>query len=395
MIQFISTLFFVSLFILLIWWIWFVAYNEKKLLKIIFWDVISLYKNFVHWNISKLFIWVFAWWLSILISIPFFVLFLIIWYYSGVGFSFLNSPYILLQSPFLVISFILYIASLLFWISYYRIPLLKLNLKYIEWENLGYLKNIYFDFSKIWKFFKVNLWMLFYISIPMLVFLFLFSLLFLLFWGWIFDKNWIVNNTFSIVSLILFIISSVSSLYIIYRVSFSYVLLSDDIDDHSAKYYVLHSVKLTKWLYTFVKVISIMFVFLLPLLPFIYFWESLTREREWIHNYVDYNKSLTSSWKLDDYDYQNLYLKYSSKSEKELNEILRTNRIYSYIYYVFFFLFLYWVIEMVYVSFYINVFLEKKYVSTLGKLSLIRRFFVWIFGKKDIKVDDVNKINEL
>jgi hypothetical protein len=382
MIHFISTVFFVLLFSGIIWGVWFYSYKERELIKTILQDVIFLYKNFVHWNISKIFIWAFAWWLAIIISIPFFILFLIVLYYSNIGLSFLTTPWILINFPFLVTTFLFYIASLLFWISYYKVTLINLNLKYEDWEKIGYMKNIYFDFEKILKYFKLLLWMLFYVVLPMIIFVVLFTLFYLMFLLMLKDPQLVVNSTFSIISLFLLIISSWFTFYMMYRVSFSPILLCDDDEDHSAKFYVLKSVEITKWFHIFAKFISVMVVFILPMLPFIYMWNSLEKERRDIYNYLEYNDKSKKN-KISDWDYQNLYMTYSDKSEQELEDILNKNGKLNFLYYILSFLFMYWVIEMVRVSFYKNVFVSKEDEEQTWKLSLIRKFISSFFKKED------------
>jgi hypothetical protein len=327
--------------------------------------------------------------LAILLSLPFLVLFLVVLFFSKISllvfiwYVSVNPFITLLQYPLLFLSLFIYILSLLFWISYYKVTLVNLNLKYVDWEKISYMKNIYFDFWKIYKYFIMVLWMILYISIPIIIFFFLFFLFFFLFWLVLMDKNWIVNNYFSSISLLLFVMSFLFSLYILYRVSFSYILLCDDTAENKAKYYVLKSTELTKWFYTFVKFVSVMVVFLIPIVPFTIIWNNLEKKSSDISYYIQNRNSNTASWKLDDYRYQNLDLQYGDKTDNKLNLELKENRNLNILYYIFSFLFVYWFLEMARVSFYKNEFAEKSENIFFEKLSLLRNFLFWIFKKKE------------
>jgi len=50
--------------------------DKKKLIKNIFSDVLFLYKNFIHWNLSKICINIASFLLGIVLALPFFLLLL-------------------------------------------------------------------------------------------------------------------------------------------------------------------------------------------------------------------------------------------------------------------------------------------------------------------------------
>lgn len=275
-------------------WLWIFIYSLKSFNLLL--DIKSLYKNFIHWNISKILIYLSSILLGLLLAIPFLILMLIIWYidpinWNGVLFSltswasidfaiyssfYENIAVFLLQ----IFIFIMFVSMLLFWYSYKIILFSKLNLAYINWSKLPYKNNDYFNWKLIWAYFWTVWWAWLVIFIPVFIFLLIFTLLVVSFWWpanlmnyW----NWDIRS-FGLILFILFIITIISVLYLSYRVSFSFINIVDanrfpEIQQKT-KFYLKDSFKISKWLKIFKFWLVLLILFVL-LLPFSYVWDFL------------------------------------------------------------------------------------------------------------------------
>jgi len=259
--------------------------------KAIFWDIKLVYKNFVHWNISKVLIFLSSIWLWILLSLPFFIIAVIIAYLDPINWkevlypltSWTTIPMWLYMSFFQniwffileIVLFILAIWMIYFWYSYKTLLFSKLNLSYINWEKLPYKENDYFNFKLIWAYFWVLWWGGLILFIPIIVFL-------VLFWILVFSLGWInsvVNltnwwiNTFTVLSLILFIITTISFIYLSYKITFSFINIVDSKRfpkiEKNTRVYIKDSFKIS-WGIKILKFILMLLILWLILLPFNY-----------------------------------------------------------------------------------------------------------------------------
>jgi len=376
------------IWLLLLVLFWFSCYKERFLIREIFLDILFLFKNFFHWNISKILIWVFGWLLGILLSIPFWILFWISIYFLNINLfdwfnalEFLSTYNYLLIIPWLL--FIIAILAILFWFSYYKVLLVNLNLKYFDWEKLPFMKNIYFDFAKIYKYLWIVFWMWIYLLIPISIFLVLFLIILFSFWWFsVLDPKWLVNITFSIISFILVVIFWLLVIYMAYRMYFSYTIFCDEKENNSAKYYVKKSIDLTKWYNIFIKFVFINLFFWLILSPFVIIWNNLENTQNEVSKYIDY-KINNNTGALNYQQYQILDLKYWKYSDTEVYEIQGKNNNYNVIYYIFSFLFIYWIIEMVKVSFYKRELLKVDENIITKSLSWFKKIIWKIFKRKE------------
>jgi hypothetical protein len=114
-----------------------------KLIKSIFKDILKLYRNFLHWNISKVFISLGSIALSFLLALPFIIVLVIMYFYFDLN-SYITSLDVSLLSLlgflsgqplvfilFLIFSLLTFFSALLGY-SYRRILFTKLNLSYID-----------------------------------------------------------------------------------------------------------------------------------------------------------------------------------------------------------------------------------------------------------------------
>lgn len=266
--------------------------NIKK----IFLDLWILYKNFIHWNISKILIYLFSFLLWILFSLPFFLVLSILFFVDPinwkdiistyfttgtVGFSFFEAIsvwiwYIILEW----LLFILWFFWFIFWYSYSFINILNLNLKYLNWEKISYMKNVYFDFTYIKKYFYILNWLWLFFLVFLLLFLFIFFIVVMLFW-WI-DSVYnlsITNTYFNIFTLILFIIFVFVFLYYAFRLSFWYLVMLDDNNDiKNIKwiYFIKRSYNITSWFKKILIFIGFSFMFAVLFDIIDYVWDMLS-----------------------------------------------------------------------------------------------------------------------
>jgi hypothetical protein len=163
-----------------------------KLIKSIFKDTKNLYRNFLHWNISKVFISLASIALSFLLALPSIIALIIMYfvfdlnsYITSLDVSILSLLGFLSSQPLVFLLFIIFslltFFSALIGYSYRRVLFTKLNLSYIESEKLPYfkiflikfpyIKNSYFNFKLIWKYFKVISLVALFVSMPFFVFI--------------------------------------------------------------------------------------------------------------------------------------------------------------------------------------------------------------------------------
>lgn len=255
-----------------------------------------LYKNFIHWNVSKLLIYILSFVLGLLLSMPFFV---ILWWmvyfdpisWKEIGYNFFVTEAFwlsLLEAVsehlvYLIIEWfllILWVLGFLFWTTYSNILFAKLNIDYHNKLLTWYGKNYYFHWGMIWKF----LWILSWIGLIALIPFFILVLVFaatVVWSGWIESFYLMMVETHSINSTSLFllwvtIILLVVFFYLMYRMAFSYIILVDEKNyptKESAWFYVKESFAIS-WGWKVFPYIGIMILFALTLwlLDMIFQW---------------------------------------------------------------------------------------------------------------------------
>lgn len=263
--------------------------------KSIFKDLLLVYKNFLHWNISKILIYVTVTILAILFFSPFLLINIVIWYLDPINWKevlfwmtswtmlwyeaytsfFENMSVFIIQS----VIFITWVAMIFLAFSYKTILFSKLNLSYIEWEKMWYKLWNYLNWKLLWAYFWIVGWMGLFLFIPIALFLVIFALL-VFSYGWLDSvvqiSSWI--NSFWIISLILFIVTVLSFIYLSYRLTFSLVNVVDN--DRfpevlkSTRIYIKDSCEISKWL-KFFKFLLFILIFFIIILPFSYIQDNL------------------------------------------------------------------------------------------------------------------------
>lgn len=218
-----------------------------QVIKNIFGDISLLYKSFFHWNISKILIVIFAFFLWILVSLPFFAILWIVVYFDPIDWKDIAYNYYTTESFglslmtalssylwYIILEWILFILAVWFFMfgySYKTISLTNLNLSYLNQEKIWFFKNVYFNFSTIWKYLWVISWISLILLVPFLLFLVIFVVTLFSLWGLDVVSNMVrenYTNPFTIIVWVSFFTLLLVFLYLAYRMSFSYVIMLDD-----------------------------------------------------------------------------------------------------------------------------------------------------------------------
>lgn len=139
-------------------------------------DIGNLYKNFLHWNISKISIFIFSLLLAIAITIPVVLLGGVICWILGVDWVgyvllFLNGTLQTSQvfsGEFFIFGFFAFIGVITFFLSlaYGKIMYFDLNLHYLENKKAEYIKTKFFRPKLFLKFFSISAYGFLYLLIP-------------------------------------------------------------------------------------------------------------------------------------------------------------------------------------------------------------------------------------
>lgn len=344
-----------------------------QLIKSIFLDILELYKNFLHFNISKVLIYLVSLLIAFVLAIPF----LIIWfiYLANTGFSI--DVYQLLANQFLLVAWIILWLILLFLVSawyYYSFLLLNnLNLNYIKRKKLEFTKNYYFNFKFFLTYIKVFSFNFLILLSPVILFIIWFFVLIFIFWGYDASLSAVLawaNNSFSISLIAWLIICSLAFFYLLYRILFSYVILVEEskwTKFKEATYYIKKSFKLTNnipKIWKFLVIWILVYILTLPIyLPQGYF--ALKTER--VSDYLSIKNNEATEKKYNPYYTQDLELEFSNVSEEDLLREFNFNRNFVTIFLILEFLFINWLFNMMIVSFYIRELQANKETITKSK----------------------------
>ena len=361
------------------------------LIKQVFSDILGMYKNFLHFNLSKILIYLATFALSLIFVFPILVIAIIVFFSFWLWEWILGLEFLLSNPIVLVIWIILFILFLIVFslgYSYKSILLFRLNLEYIDGKKLDYKKNYYFNFSFIYNYAKVFLLNLSILLVPIITYIVLFFILITIFWGYS-EASSLVNewpiNTLSISFLILTILCLGLFIYLIYKTLFSYVLLVDESkgkDFENAFYYIRKSFSITRW---FKKAGRFMVIFLLTIvialpiyIPKGIYWDNL--ERQWDYIGMEYgdNKRLAES---TPYYFQALKLEYGNISLEELQKDIDIDKKIIFLLSILEFLFVVGLFNMMVVSFYIR---ELKTNEKIWKGKSIVSWFKNIYKNKEL-----------
>lgn len=345
-----------------------------NLFKTTLFDLLLLYKNFFHWNTSKLVIKFYSLLLALASVLPFLLIYFI--YSISTWNSFFYYIWALLwwnlvNDVFwfylhIIIAFFYY---LVFFYSY--LLLFNLNLWYLNWEKSSYFNKKFLDKKILIRYLLLTFSIFWFLIIPFLFFVFLaWILIFVL--GWIQDVLIMVDswpiNVFSILLLLFFLISLFSAIYIFYRLFFSYFcLLEDKNNEKNIKTLLLESFNNTKWFSKSIKTWILFLFFWFFYLAFSYpgaindlKYSELTNYKQYINLPLEVKENYKSR---NTYYYSWLELSYWNFNEKEIDKLLNSYFYKSLIFKIFEFLFVYWFISMLLTSIYIRLIKNKEIIK--------------------------------
>lgn len=335
----------------------------KNEFKSLFLDIYILYKNFIHWNISKTFI--FLWWIlcGFITIIPFAIIFLIFWLFSDISFftylwALLNWTYT--GSFIWDIIYFLSIWGFILWYFFNFVLLLKLNSSYISWEKLSYKKNEYLNYKLFLRYLLISFLLFIIFLIPILFSIVILSIFILALW-WIADVSVMVidnpQNPFSIISLIVFILLCLIIFYLFYRFIFSYLLLIEEKNNFKKLHnIILDSFHITSWYKKFIKFLISMIIVYSIYLPFSFVDNYINWNYDDLNKYISYmnlkQEDRDTLKQISSYEYTNLEVKYSWIDLSQIDRLQFRFYYFSIIFSIFEFIIIFGVFSMFLTSFY-------------------------------------------
>lgn len=350
-------------------------------------DLVFLYQNFFHWNISKLLIALWAFSLALIFSLPFVILWailmfldpihwreLLLWIFAGKSLWFELIAWVLLSPFFLFFEILTFLVALFWAILWYNYAIYlksRLYTSYHKREKMSFLQNHYFHRKAMLSFFRIFFWNLWYLSIPFFLFLLIAWVFFIIFQTGLFSFQ-----IFSYISFSLFIWAIGVSFYIWFRVVFSYIELAHTQDfSLSPRHYIRESVDKTKWSAAFLYFLLIFFLFGLVMFPFTFLWQSIDSKLTEIQDYISLNLKTQTDIPEEEVFYREyLQEQYGAMSPWELQNKNRVFQLNQFFYTIMSMLFLQWLSFQILVSYY---FLFCKWEKK-SKKSL---FFKWVLWK--------------
>ncbi len=337
--------------------------------KCILGDIWYMYKNFLHWNISKIIIFIWGLMLGVIIASPILLITIIVGLIDPISWGQIaayglwwTDPSLeliasLTQHPFwLSVMIFLIIATLWFFFSgtaYGIFLLARLSLKYIERKRLSYTKNLYFSKQHIRSFFAMVCWGSLYLLIPPFIGLVLIAL--------VYSQNTSIS-LFQNLTIIVILWVIIIWVYMIYRVIFSYLILADQKKSEaprSGKYYIASSRTLTQWK-NFWKFLFILGVYMLFMSPFNSYEQYLNRQMQYMWSALAYKTGQISN--IDESEkkyYEFISANYKDMENNELQESITAVYRISILYTIIMYLVFWGLFIMTLSSFYKRVLLQE------------------------------------
>ena len=230
-------------------------FTYQQVLAQVFNDLKLVYKNFLHWNLSKIVLFAYVILASLILSIPF----LVVMFYG----IYLLAPSVqsipvnesaqmagILLSHIPLVLMILFcglviLSIIVFFFAYYYYLLSRVYQGYFDEERLGYFSNHYFSWKHIWKYLGMISWVGLYLLLPVLGFGVLFLILGALsLW---FGGNSISNVILGSIGLVGILSGVFMFIYLGIRLAFAnYALIETSDIDQATKNYIDMSFALTK-----------------------------------------------------------------------------------------------------------------------------------------------------
>jgi len=346
----------------------------KSELQEIFFDILFVYKNFIHWNISKVIIslWSILLWVIIFLPVFFFTLF--IWWidpinwlsilqfaitWSDISLELIGT---LASNPFwLTLMFILLVCSFLTFViawSYGLFLLAQLSFGYVKRKPLKIKKNHYFCREYIVSYISIMLWNIVYLIAPVVILTGGIFYIYFLYNVWSISINVVENIALSI-----WVLGALLGIFFFYRLYFWFILLwkeSKKVPLKSAKVYVNASIEMTKWK-SFFKFLFILCLFVILMTPFNSLWETIEVNTYNMTEALAYKAGLIENMQPDNIPYyEYITQKYESYSQEQLVEKISRNNWISFFYSLMTYFLFSWLFVMIMVSYYKRVLCAKK-----------------------------------
>lgn len=345
-------------------------------------DVWLLYKNFVHWNISKCCITVATFFLGVALSLPFFGIMILLFFVDPISWIDIFSSssldqtvaielfsQLLLHPIYVIFETILFLLGAFFFVvgTSYSVALsTHLSYSYISGKPLDYKKNYYFDRAVISQYIRVFFRALGYMALPLLIGVIGFAILYMLYLSGNISFGTISNLSWYLVIAVGLVFG-----YISYRIAFVYVLMFESQQWTlflSPKELLSKSFDLTKGKVVF-PFILFMFLFWLVIGPFASYGERLERWAEDKKAYLAYSTGKTPiNTKEAELDYQSLQGIYGELPDQEVLSSLVWTQRKIFLYSVIGFILIEGVFQMLLVSFYLHFLRKPEDKSILGKV---------------------------
>lgn len=331
-------------------------------------DVFLLYKNFLHWNISKLIMNIAALIVGLVLAFPFFLFAVFIGLIDPI--PWMSLIYLQLQwvNPliealsyasvytfsFVVMTLVMLITFVIFliWNAYSNVLLARVYGWYIDDQKLAYKDNYYLSTAHIKKFVFLALWHGVILFIPLLI---LWS--FVLVLAALNGGELITFELFSILLLFVVLIWIFVVSYTLFRIVFSVIFLSFDepkvVSQHKAWRYIKKSFKLTSWIKKYLKFLFVFAFFFLITHPFRITADTIQNDIQWLRDTIEFRAlSIANPEQALESPLADVALFYENLSDEKLFANYRWAITLSILLSVVWFLLLSGLYTMVFVSFY-------------------------------------------
>lgn len=336
-------------------------------------DIIFVYKNIIHWSISKIIISVWSIVLGVLVSLPFFILACIVGLIDPIGWTSIVEYALtwtdisieiitwMAQHPYWLVIMILIITTSIFAFllasSYSLLLQAHLILKYIKREKLPFKKNLYFSREHISTMLGLLCWNAVYVIAPLFIWFSAILALYVLYnIAWAIPYVLFSYGTMGITLILIWVMS-----FVMYNILFWYTILAWEKawKIWSSRSYLLKSIKVTS-LRNFFKFILLIGIYFIIMSPFRAIDSYLERNLTMLRDAFIYK-----SWALENITAnQREYYEYVTQEFRDLSsEQIAKKAQLMYMLQVIYFFFSYfafgWLFIVIIVSFYKRV-LKKK-----------------------------------
>lgn len=266
-------------------------------------DILRLYRNFFHWNFSKIIANIVALWVGLLLALPLFLFAVFIALIDPIPWGTFIIYQVQWVNPivevlsyatihtfsFVVMTIVMILTLILFliWNAYSNVLLSRIYNWYLDDKKLGFKDNVYFSLPHIKKFTFIAFWHAIILFIPFLL-LWSIALVFIALHG----GGIISLEVFSILLFILLLVSILTLSYILYRILFSVIHLSFDsaekVEKHTWWHYIKKSFKLTSSIRKYAKFLFVLAFLFLITHPYRILGDNLQEDASRLGNTIEY-----------------------------------------------------------------------------------------------------------